>query len=422
MIVEIVCVGTELLLGNIVNTNAAYLAEKCANLGLSMHHQTVVGDNEERMTEAFRTALDRSDLVILCGGLGPTQDDLTKEVAAKVAGKFLYEDAHTRERIQAYMDQLFMKHPERKITPNNWKQALVPEGAIVLDNANGTAPGLIIEVDEKAMILLPGPPNELIPMFENQVAPYLQQKQPEVIYSKMIKICGLGESGVEDKIQDLIKVQTNPTIATYAKTCEVHLRVTARAETEAEASKMIKPVVRELKLRFGNSIYTTDEKKTLEECVVDLLKDQNLTVSTVESCTGGALAARLINVPGASDVLQQGLITYSNKAKRKLVAVKKSTLKLEGAVSAKTAKEMAKGGAENMRSDLCVSVTGLAGPGGGTDEKPVGLVYIGCHYRGKTEVREFHFFGNRSKIREQAVAQGLILLRDCILRHYVPGK
>lgn len=422
MIVEIVCVGTELLLGNIVNTNAAYLAEKCANLGLSMHHQTVVGDNEERMTEAFRTALDRSDLVILCGGLGPTQDDLTKEVAAKVAGKFLYEDAHTRERIQAYMDQLFMKHPERKITPNNWKQALVPEGAIVLDNANGTAPGLIIEVDEKAMILLPGPPNELIPMFENQVAPYLQQKQPEVIYSKMIKICGLGESGVEDKIQDLIKAQTNPTIATYAKTCEVHLRVTARAETEAEASKMIKPVVRELKLRFGNSIYTTDEKKTLEECVVDLLKDQNLTVSTVESCTGGALAARLINVPGASDVLQQGLITYSNKAKRKLVAVKKSTLKLEGAVSAKTAKEMAKGGAENMRSDLCVSVTGLAGPGGGTDEKPVGLVYIGCHYRGKTEVREFHFFGNRSKIREQAVAQGLILLRDCILRHYVPGK
>lgn len=422
MIVEIVCVGTELLLGNIVNTNAAYLAEKCANLGLSMYHQTVVGDNEERMTEAFRTALDRSDLVILCGGLGPTQDDLTKEVAAKVAGKFLYEDAHTRERIQAYMDQLFMKHPERKITPNNWKQALVPEGAIVLDNANGTAPGLIIEVDEKAMILLPGPPNELIPMFENQVAPYLQQKQPEVIYSKMIKICGLGESGVEDKIQDLIKAQTNPTIATYAKTCEVHLRVTARAETEAEASKMIKPVVRELKLRFGNSIYTTDEKKTLEECVVDLLKDQNLTVSTVESCTGGALAARLINVPGASDVLHQGLITYSNKAKRKLVAVKKSTLKLEGAVSAKTAKEMAKGGAENMRSDLCVSVTGLAGPGGGTDEKPVGLVYIGCHYRGKTEVREFHFFGNRSKIREQAVAQGLILLRDCILRHYVPGK
>lgn len=419
MIVELVCVGTELLLGNIVNTNAAYLAEMCARLGLSMYYQSVVGDNEERMTQVIAQAVDRSDVVILCGGLGPTQDDLTKEVTAKVMGMKLVEDEHTRNCIQEYMNNLFVGRPDAKITDNNWKQALVPEGALILDNANGTAPGLIIEENGKIVILLPGPPNELKPMFENQVYPYLREKQPEVILSRMIKICGIGESAVEDKIRDMIDAQNNPTIATYAKTGEVHLRVTARAESEAEAKKMIKPVVRELKVRFGKNIYTTDEHKTLEECVIDLLKDQELELTTVESCTGGALAARLVNVPGASDVLKQGLVTYSNKSKRKFTLVKKSTLKDEGAVSHKTAKEMAKGAVENTGCDVSVSVTGLAGPNGGTKEKPVGLVYIGCCYKGKTTVREFHFNGNRSKVREQAVVQGLVLLRDCILENYV---
>ena len=276
MIVELVCVGTELLLGNIVNTNAAYLAEMCARLGLSMYYQSVVGDNEERMTQVIAQAVDRSDVVILCGGLGPTQDDLTKEVTAKVMGMKLVEDEHTRNCIQEYMNNLFVGRPDAKITDNNWKQALVPEGALILDNANGTAPGLIIEENGKIVILLPGPPNELKPMFENQVYPYLREKQPEVILSRMIKICGIGESAVEDKIRDMIDTQNNPTIATYAKTGEVHLRVTARAESEAEAKKMIKPVVRELKVRFGKNIYTTDEHKTLEECVIDLLKDQEL--------------------------------------------------------------------------------------------------------------------------------------------------
>lgn len=415
MTVELVCVGTELLLGNIVNTNGAYLAEMCARLGLSMYYQSVVGDNEERMTQVIRQAVDRSDVVILCGGLGPTQDDLTKEVAAKVMGRKLIEDEHTRNLIQEYFDK---GYPNRKITENNWKQALVPEGAKILDNANGTAPGLIIEENGKIVILLPGPPNELKPMFEEQVYPYLHEKQPEVIHSRMIKICGIGESAVEDKIRDLIDAQENPTIATYAKTGEVHLRVTAKAESEGAAKKLIKPVVRELKLRFGKNIYSTDEKKTLEECVIDLLKDQKLELTTVESCTGGALAARLVNVPGASDVLKQGLVTYSNKAKRKFTLVKKSTLKDEGAVSHKTAKEMAKGGVESTGCDVSVSVTGLAGPDGGTKEKPVGLVYIGCCFKGKTTVREFHFMGNRSKIREQAVVQGLVLLRDCILENY----
>lgn len=389
MVVELVSVGTELLLGNIVNTNAAYLSEMCARLGLSMYYQTVVGDNGERLAEMLETGLKRSDIIILTGGLGPTKDDLTKEIAAQVMGMELSEDAHTRARIEAYMENYAKSHPGIAITDNNWKQAQIPAGAVVLDNANGTAPGLILEKDGKMMILLPGPPNEMRPMFENQVYPYLAKAQPEVIYSQMIKICGIGESMVEAGITDLIEAQSNPTIATYAKVGEVHLRITAKAKDTKEAKRLIKPMVKELKERFGTSIFAVDEKVSLEEAVLNLIRDKNLTLTTAESCTGGALTARLINVPGASDVIKQGFVTYSNRAKRKCLSVKKSTLKQEGAVSEKTAKEMAKGGCSAAEADICVSVTGLAGPGGGTEEKPVGLVYIGCCVQGKVTVRKF---------------------------------
>ena len=225
MTVEFISVGTEILLGNIVNTNAAYLSERCAALGLSCYHQSVVGDNEERLTEAVRLALQRSDILILSGGLGPTKDDLTKEVTAKVFGKELYEDSHTKERIEEY----FRRVHSDQVTPNNWKQAQVPQGAKVIDNHNGTAPGLILEENGKTVILLPGPPNEIVPMFERDVAPYLNGMQPEGIYSRMVKICSIGESKAETMIADLMDSQTNPTIAPYAKTGEVHLRVTAKA-------------------------------------------------------------------------------------------------------------------------------------------------------------------------------------------------
>lgn len=417
MVAELVSVGTEILLGNIVNTNAAYLSEMCARLGLSVYYQTVVGDNKERMTETFQTALSRSDVVIITGGLGPTKDDLTKETAAKVLGMKLVEDAHTRQRIEKYLDDYVKSHPGNTVTENNWKQALVPEGAKVLDNDNGTAPGLILEKDGKTVVLLPGPPGELKPLFEEQVYPYLKKEQPEVIYSQMVKICGIGESIVETKIADLIEKQENPTIAPYAKTGEVHLRITARAKDKVEAKKLIKPVTRELKVRFGKNIYTTDEKKTLEEAVVELLAAKDMTVTTAESCTGGAIAARIVNVPGASDVFKQGFVTYSNKAKRKYLMVKKSTLKSEGAVSEKTAREMAKGGCFMTKSDACIAVTGIAGPGGGTDSKPVGLVYISCCVGGHVEVRECQFNGSRSQVREQSVVSALTLLRDCILEY-----
>lgn len=415
MVTELIAVGTEILLGNIVNTNSAYLSEKCAELGLAVYYQSVVGDNPDRMKSVIKTALDRSDVIILTGGLGPTEDDLTKEITAEVMGFPLVEDAHTRELMEAYLKEYEKNHPQRRITKNNYKQTMVPERAIVMDNHNGTAPGLIMEKKGKTAILLPGPPNEMVPMFEESVYPYLRKKQPEIIYSRMVKISGIGESQVAEEIQDLIDKQTNPTIAPYAKTGEVHLRVTAKAEDEKKCKEMIKPIVRELKKRFGKNVFATREDKTLEEAVVDLLKEKNMTLSLAESCTGGAVAARIVNVPGASDALMCGYVTYTNRAKRKCLGVKKSTLNKEGAVSAKCAKEMAKGGAKAARTDVCLSVTGLAGPGGGTKETPVGTVFMGCTCVGKTTTREFHFTGNRSRIRGQAVAQALTFIRDSLL-------
>lgn len=412
MVVELISVGTEILLGNIVNTNAAYLSEKCAGLGLSCYYQDVVGDNEERLSETIRLALSRADIILLSGGLGPTQDDLTKEVAAKVLGKPLYLHEETKTAIQNYFDKRGLE-----ITDNNWKQAMVPEGAIVLNNPNGTAPGIIIAENGKHVVLMPGPPGELIPMFESSVMPYLSSLQSCVIYSKTVKMCGVGESKVETMVADLIEKQSNPTIATYAKIGEVHLRVTAKAEDEKAAKKLVKPVVQELKSRFGDYIYTTEEGVTLEKSVVDLLAAYQMTVSTVESCSGGMLAARLINVPGVSEVFKSGYVTYSNKSKRKLLGIGKSTLLKHGAVSEEIAREMAKSAAFLSKTDVCVSTTGIAGPDGGTDKKPVGLVYIACNVCGHITVKECHFSGDRAKIRDNTVSAALALMRKCILQY-----
>ncbi len=410
MTVELICVGTELLLGNIVNTNAAYMSEKCALLGLSMYYQSVVGDNPGRLKELLHTAKDRSDIIILCGGLGPTQDDLTKETAAEVMGRKLVEDTRAREHIERILSKLHIS-----ITENNWKQAYVPEGSIVLYNENGTAPGIIIEGEKNIMILLPGPPNELIPMFENQVYPYLHKLQPEVICSKMIKVCRVGESLAETQILDLIEKQTNPTIATYAKTGEVHLRVTAKAATEEEAYALIQPMEDELYRRFGNKIFTNQEQETLEEAIAKLLAEHHMTVTTAESCTGGLLSGRLVNVPGISGSFKEGYITYSNEAKEKLLGVSHKTLETYGAVSEETALEMARGARMAAQADIGIGITGIAGPDGGTAEKPVGLVYIGCDCRGRTYVQKCQFTGNRSKVRESSVAWALTMLREAIL-------
>jgi nicotinamide-nucleotide amidase len=413
MVVELISVGTELLLGNIVNTNTQYLAEQCALLGLTMYYQVTVGDNKDRLKDTIQTALDRSDIVILTGGLGPTEDDITKETCAEVMGFPLVEDSHTRQCIENY----FKNNIYKEIPNNNWKQTLVPEGATVLDNHNGTAPGLIMEKDGKHVIILPGPPSELKPMFHEQVTPYLAKLQPDVIRSQMVKICGHGESQVEDKLLDIIDGQTNPTIATYAKTAEVHLRVTAKADTEEEANALIEPVVNEIKHRFGEDVYTTEEDETLEKSVVRLLKKYNLTVTTAESCTGGLIAGRIVNVPGASEVFREGFVTYANKAKRKTLDVKKTTLENYGAVSKQTAKEMAAGGVFAADADTCIAVTGIAGPDA-DGAKPVGLVYIACYMKDSIKVEEYHFKGSREQIREQTVIRALDLLRRQVLNNY----
>ena len=412
MIAELISVGTEILLGNIVNTNAAYLAEKCALLGLSMYHQTVIGDNPERMKECIEQAVGRSDIVILTGGLGPTKDDLTKEMAAEVFGRKMYMDEHTRSRIEGF----FKLRKSKVITDNNWKQAILPEGAIVVDNENGTAPGLIMEQDGKRIILMPGPPNEMIPMFENDIAPYLNRLQPEGIYSRMIKVCGIGESRAETEVQDLMEAQSNPTLAPYAKTGEVHFRITAKAVSEEEAEKLMDPMTEEMKRRFGSRIYTMDEHVTLEEAVVKLLQSRGETVSAAESCTGGLLAGRITNVPGASGVFQESYVTYANEIKEKILCVKHETLENHGAVSSETAYEMAEGLRRKTGCDYAIGITGIAGPDGGTDEKPVGLVYIGCSSKNGTITERFYFNGNRAKVRDYAVTNALILLRQEILK------
>ncbi|MDF2803030.1 MAG: competence/damage-inducible protein cinA [Anaerocolumna sp.] len=412
MIAELISVGTEILLGNIVNTNASYLAEKCAGLGISNYYQVSVGDNEQRMKSTIQTALNRSDIVIITGGLGPTKDDLTKEVTADLLGMRLVMDERSKERILNYFHERHIVD----MADNNLKQAMVPEGAVVVDNCNGTAPGFILKNKEgKCVILLPGPPNEVIPMFENDMIPYLKRMQEGTMYSQMVKIIGVGESKADSMIADLIEIQTNPTIAPYAKNGEVHLRVTAYAKDDVEGKELTDPLVKELKERFGDFIYTTEESENLEDVVVKLLINHKLTLSTAESCTGGLIAGRIVNVSGASEVFNEGVITYSNEAKEKYLSVRGETLKNFGAVSYETAKEMAEGAKQNLHSDVSLAVTGIAGPLGGTTEKPVGLVYISCMVHDKVTVKEFHFNGNRQKIRENTVICALDLLRTSIL-------
>ena len=409
---EIICVGTELLLGNIVNTNAAFIAERISRLGIGCYNQCVVGDNMDRCLSQLKESSSRSDIIILSGGLGPTEDDMTKEAVAAFTKLPLVEDAVSRRSIEEYFAKRGIEPTE-----NNWKQALVPKGAKAVPNANGTAPGIILETKNCKYILLPGPPIELESMFDSQIMPYLQSLGAGSIFSRTVKIVGVGESKAETMIKDLIDSQDNPTIATYAKTAEVHIRVTAYGEDEKQARKLVKPVVKELKARFGSNVYAAEDEASLEQAIIELLDSNKMTLSTVESCTGGLVSSTVVGVPGASEVFKCGFVTYSNKSKRKLVGVKKGTLDKYGAVSKQVATEMAKGGAAVSKSDVCISVTGIAGPDGGTDEKPVGLVYIGCYVRGDVKVKEFHFSGNRNKVRSLSAKNALILARECILEY-----
>lgn len=417
MTAEIICVGTEILLGNIVNTNAAYLSERLASLGISVFFETTVGDNEERLESVIRQGLSRSDILILSGGLGPTKDDLTKEIATKACGQKLVEDKEALRRIEEYF-----KRTGRIMTENNLKQAMVPEDCTVLYNENGTAPGMVIHAtEEKKVILLPGPPSELLPMFHDQVEPILKRLSKDVLYSDVVKIDCMGESQVATEIEDMIEKQSNPTIAPYAKLGEVHLRITAKAKTKEEAKELVAPVTKELYQRFGSKIYTTKEE-TLEDVVVEMLSDHHYTIAAAESCTAGMFTARLVNVAGASDVLNESFITYANEAKMKYLGVKEETLSTVGAVSQDTARQMAEGVARRAGSNVGVGITGLAGPGGETPEKKAGLVYIGVSVNGNTKVNKYQFNGNRQKVRQSAVCRALTMVRLGLVEEFSKEK
>lgn len=393
---EIITVGTEILLGDILNTNCRYLSRELAAMGIEMYYQITVGDNEERLLKTLEESLNRSDIVICTGGLGPTEDDITKEVCAKYFG---YELELHKPSLDAMIERF--KHMNRVPTKNNEKQAYFPKEAYILKNDNGTAPGCIMEKEGKMIVVLPGPPKEMESMFENYVKPYLSKLTDDVIESEVLRIIGVGESKVENDILDIIDSQTNPTIATYAKGYECTLRITAKAKSVEEAKELIKPMSDEMKRRFGQSLYATGET-SIEEVVAKMLVENNLKIAVAESCTGGMVSASLINYPGISSVFMEGCVTYSNEAKMKSLGVKKETLDVYGAVSDNCAKEMASGVAARYNTNVGIATTGIAGPGGGTDEKPVGLVYFGIYINGKVITKKYVFNRDRQGIRERA--------------------
>lgn len=367
---EILSVGTELLLGDIVNTNAAFLSQKCANLGISVYNHSVVGDNPKRLQDALKIAMGRSDLVILTGGLGPTYDDLTKETVAEYFGIPMVFNQTEMDKITDYFAKL-----EKPISGNNKKQAYIPKDATLFCNDFGTASGICIEKDEKIAILLPGPPSEMQAMFEGYVYDYLKSLSNTTLISKNIRIFGIGEAQVEQDLYDLMVKGKNPTIAPYAKDGEVLLRVSAYANSTQEANSLLEPIIEEIHSKIGNFIYGIDVK-TLEEVVVQKLTEQGIKIATAESCTGGFIAKRITDIPNSSAVFECGVCAYSNAIKTQILEVPTSLLNEFGAVSEQVALAMAQGIRKLTKADIGISSTGIAGPDGGTKEKPVGLVYV----------------------------------------------
>lgn len=404
MRVELLAVGTELLLGDILNSNSQYLAKKMAESGFNLHFQTVVGDNEARILECLKIAFKRSDMVITTGGLGPTDDDITKETCAKFFNKNLILDQQSLEKIQKIFSQRNIQMPEI-----NKKQAYFIEDSKILENNFGSAIGCYLENEGKHLVILPGPPSEMIPMFEEQVAPYLKSLQNAIFFSNYINIFGIGESSVNEVVKDLL-TQSNPTLAPYAKDSYVKLRITAAASSENTAQVEINKMKKEIYSRLGDYIFS-EGNQSLEEVVQEKLEKNKYTISTAESCSGGLLAAKLVNLPGISNTFIEGIIAYSNSAKVRTLGIPEDIIIKYGAVSKETAKYMARNVALINNTDIGISTTGIAGPGNDSTGKPVGLVYIGLYIRGKEYYQELNLFGTRNKIREMTTLYALDYLR-----------
>lgn len=393
LVAEILCTGEELLLGDIVNTNAAFLSAELTGLGISVYHHSVVGDDPARLSASVSEGLSRSDIVVISGGLGPTKDDLTKETVASLFGRKMVLHTESLEAIRAYFAKT-----NRVMSKNNEKQAMMPEGAIVFPNHYGTAPALALENDAgQAVIMLPGPPSELKPLFFEQVVPYLKRKNSMAIVSKNIHFFGIGESALAERLDGLLIDTSSLTAATYCKEGEVRIRITARAESESLANEACESYAqRIMQTDAGEFIYGVDVG-TIENAVVKALHESGLTLSAAESCTGGLIAKRVTDISGCSDVFFGGCVTYTNDVKQRLIGVSAKTLEKYGAVSEQTAREMARGVRLATGSDIGVSATGIAGPTGGTPETPVGTVFIGISTRNGEEVRKLSLSPMRSR-------------------------
>ena len=378
---ELISVGTEILLGDILNTDAQYLSIELAKLGISVIHQSTVGDNRERLLAQLDEAAKRSDIIILSGGLGPTPDDLTKEVCCEFFGKEMFLHEPTVEKIKKYFSSKGIE-----MAQNNLKQAMLPKDCVIFPNDNGTAPGMAIEKDGVHILVLPGPPRELKPMFQNCAVPYLMQFSDRIIVSHNIRTFGIGESSMAERVNDLFDAR-NPTVAPYAKDGEALLRVTAMAMTKEDAESLCEPVIEEIEKRLDAYVYGVDYN-CIEEAAVAMLKEHHLKVATAESCTGGLIAKRITDVPGASEVFECGIISYANEIKHRVLGVSEDDLNKYGAVSEPVAKQMAQGALKVSGADIAVSVTGIAGPDSDSTGKPVGLVYIGLADKENVWVRE----------------------------------
>ncbi len=403
---ELIAVGTELLLGNIANTDAQMISEGLSQLGINVYYHTVVGDNPERVRQAVDIARHRADILITTGGLGPTCDDLTKVAIAQAFGKELVYHEPSAQRIRDRFAAM-----ERPVTENNFQQAMLPEGCTVLDNDWGTAPGVAFQAEGTHVIMLPGPPKECEMMFRYRAVPYLKGLSDGVIASRTVKTFGIGESAAEALLRDLMNSLQNPTLAPYAKPTGTELRITAHAQTEEEALALIAPVEAQVKEILGDKVIGVDVN-SLEEVCYALLKEKGLTVGTAESCTGGLIAKLITDLPGSSSLFQGGVVSYTNQVKAGVLGVPQQLLDQYGAVSPQVAEAMARGAKQVLGCDIALSTTGVAGPDPDDRGNPIGLVYLGLAYGDQCYVTEFHA-GKvaRERIRRQSAQTALDLLR-----------
>jgi len=428
---ELISIGTELLLGQVVDTNGAYLASRLGSLGIEVCYKSTVGDIEIEIEHALRQAFSRSEFIITIGGLGPTEDDLTKKVMARALGKSLVLDEEILHKIKSNFTSQGLSMPAANI-----KQAFIPQDTRVLKNSVGTAPGLIMREGKTIIVALPGPPWELRRIFEDQVVPFIEKEYPpkNLMVTKVLKTCGLKESEVDEKIKDImtgqtpleaiekplsvdkaLTGQTNPSIGLLAHPTGIDIRITVRGSDKSKLKQMIAGVESEIGHRLGQYIFGVDDQ-TLEQVVGFLLYMNKLTISVAESCTGGLVSHKLTNIPGSSNYYKGSVVAYSDQIKKRSLGVDKKNLDEFGAVSEQVAKQMARGVRKACKADLGLAITGIAGPTGGTHERPVGLVYIALAAGRKVKVKEHKFNGPREVIKEKAATAALDMLRRYLLK------